>query len=207
MAEARRTVRPRSRFNLLTHPRLVAEVGWAHEGFAAGMASEAQRLTAGERANLVAYLDGELTELESRALAAKVALSPTIRHEVTALEQTWSLLDELPRPQATEEFTARTVSLAITQPAVEDQLANLADRTVRHVVRIAAMGIAALAVLLGARFATAWIWPDRTAQLAAELPLAENWRAYQEVGSLEFLRALDESPQFQALGEVSEPLP
>jgi anti-sigma factor RsiW len=171
------------------------------------MASEAQRLTAEERSNLVAYLDGELTEEASRSLAAKVGLSPAARHEVATLELAWSLLDELPRPRATEEFTARTVSLAITQPVMEDQLADLADRTLRHAVRIAAMLLAAVAVLLAARFATARLWPDRTAELVEDLPLAESWRAYQDVGSFEFLRALDESSEFQGLGESPGPLP
>lgn len=171
------------------------------------MAPEAQRLTAEERANLVAYLDGELTEPESRALASKITLSPAVQHELTTLEQTWNLLDELPRPLATEEFTSRTVSLAITQPAVEDQLADIAKQTLRTTARIAITLVAATGVLLASRFATARLWPDRTAELAAELPLAEHWRAYQEVGSIEFLRALDESPRFQTLGEQSDPIP
>ena len=171
------------------------------------MASEAQRLSAEERANLVAYLDGELPEDAARALSAKVALSPGARHEVATLEQTWNLLDELPRPRATEDFTARTVSLAITQPAVEDQLADLADRTLRHVVRGAAMLAVAVGVFLSARFATARLWPDRTAELVEDLPLAEDWRAYQEAGSFEFLRALDASPRLQALVESTGPLP
>jgi anti-sigma factor RsiW len=171
------------------------------------MASEAQRLTADERANLVAYLDGELPEEAGRALASRVALSPAARHELTTLEQAWNLLDELPRPRADEDFTARTVSLAVTQPAVEDQIADLADRTFRRLARVVATAVAAVGVLLAARFATARLWPDRTAALVEDLSLAEDWRAYQEVGSFEFLRALDESPDFQALGEPPGPLP
>jgi anti-sigma factor RsiW len=171
------------------------------------MGPEAQRLTSDERSNLVAYLDGELPEDAGRALAAKVALSPAARREVTTLEETWNLLDELPRPRATEDFTARTVSLAVTQPAVEDQLADLADRTFRPVVRVAAIAVAAVGVLLAARFATARLWPDRTAALVKDLSLAEDWRAYREVGSFEFLRTLDESPDVQALGESPGPLP
>ncbi len=182
-------------------------VEWLAERITGRMAPEAQRLSAEERANLVAYLDGELTEVESRSLASKVALSPAARHELTTLQETWHLLDELPRPRASEDFTTRTVSLAITQPAVEDQLANIASRTFRAAAQFAMIAVAAIAVLLGTRFATARLWPDRTAELATELPIAEYWRAYQEVGSIEFLRALDESPQFQTFGEQSEPLP
>ena len=38
-----------------------------------------QRLSPEDRANLVAYLDGELTEAESRAMATKLSLSATAR--------------------------------------------------------------------------------------------------------------------------------
>ena len=74
------------------------------------MALEQQRLSPAERANLVAYLDRELNEAESRAIATKLSLSPTARREVEALEKTWELLEQLPRPKASEDFTERTLT-------------------------------------------------------------------------------------------------
>ncbi len=68
---------------------------------------EQQRLTPAERSNLVAYLDGELNEAESRAIATKLTKSATARREIEGLEKTWELLELLPRPKASEDFTAR----------------------------------------------------------------------------------------------------
>ena len=67
---------------------------------AMGPGPESQRLSPAERDNLVAYLDGELPDGESRRIATKLTSSPTARREVEALERTWQLLDHLPRPQA-----------------------------------------------------------------------------------------------------------
>ena len=53
------------------------------------MASETQRLTDAERANLVAYLDGELNEAETRALGTKLTQSVTARREIESLQKTW----------------------------------------------------------------------------------------------------------------------
>ncbi len=79
------------------------------------MVPDQQRLSIDERANLVAYLDGELNDAQTRAIATKLTQSLTARKEVEALQKTWELLDLLPRPKASEDFTARTLSVA-TQP-------------------------------------------------------------------------------------------
>ena len=67
-------------------------------------------MTPAERADLVAYLDGELDDAQSRAIATKLTHSTTARREIEALEKTWELLEYLPRAQAPEDFTARTLT-------------------------------------------------------------------------------------------------
>ena len=69
-----------------------------------------QRLNPEERANLAAYIDGELTENESRAIATKLSLSPIARRDVESLKQTWELLEFLPRPKASLVFSERTLT-------------------------------------------------------------------------------------------------
>ena len=59
---------------------------------------------------LVAYLDGELSEQEMQSLDNILTQNPTARAEVEQLRQTWELLDALPRSAVTEDFTARTVA-------------------------------------------------------------------------------------------------
>ena len=62
---------------------------------------EQLRLTPDERADLVAYVDGELPETHARSIATKLTHSATARREVEMLQKTWELLDYLPRPEVT----------------------------------------------------------------------------------------------------------
>src|SRR4051794_34751846 len=84
-----------------------------------------QRLSQVERGNLVAYLDGELNEPETRAIATKLTQSVSARREAEALEKTWELLEYLPRPKAGPEFTARTLSEI-------DRLASRGEQRLAH---------------------------------------------------------------------------
>ncbi len=63
-----------------------------------------------DRADLIAYLDGELDERRSRELEARLGRDPKARAEAEALRRTWALLDYLPRPEPSEQFTHRTLS-------------------------------------------------------------------------------------------------
>jgi hypothetical protein len=59
---------------------------------------------------LVAYLDGELGVEGNHAIEARIGLDPTVRAEADALKKTWDLLDYLPRPEPSPNFTERTLS-------------------------------------------------------------------------------------------------
>src|SRR5262249_11991532 len=61
-----------------------------------------------ERADLVAYLDGELDEAATQAVEAKIAADPEARAELDALKQTWGMLDFLPKSSPSPNFTNRT---------------------------------------------------------------------------------------------------
>ena len=68
------------------------------------------RLTPDERADLVAYVDGELPEGHAQTIATKLTKSATARREVDMLQKTWEMLDYLALPQVTEHFSEKTVS-------------------------------------------------------------------------------------------------
>jgi anti-sigma factor RsiW len=163
------------------------------------MATEQQRLTAAERSNLVAYLDGELSEPEARALATKLTQSVSGRREIESLQRTWELLEYLPRSRASAEFTAQTLTLATNQYGLDDRLARAAQRTLRGVARGLICLAVAVVTLLAAYASTRWLWPDPTARLARDLSIAEYGDAYREVGTFGFLKQLDESPEFNDL--------
>jgi hypothetical protein len=155
-----------------------------------------QRLSPEERANLVAYLDGELTENESRAIATKLSLSPVARREVDSLKKTWELLEQLPRPKASPDLSDRTLTSIrsiesrgnLWQQTAGDWLSQLAKLAVCLLVALAALGVGYIA--------TRWLWPDPTARLARDLSLAEHLEEYQEVSSFELLEELAKSKEF-----------
>jgi hypothetical protein len=158
-----------------------------------GMA-ETQRLTDLERASLVAYLDGELNEVEVRALGNKITQSVTARREIDALQKTWDLLDYLPKPDLAPDFANRTMTLALEDGQKGAKVAAIAGHWGTIGGRISALiGVAALTLMFG-YVATRWIWPDPSARLARDLPIAEYLDEYREIGSYEFLKLLEQSP-------------
>jgi anti-sigma factor RsiW len=157
---------------------------------------EQQRLSPAERGNLVAYLDGELNEAESRAMATKLTQSPTARREVESLEKTWELLDFLPRPKAPENFTERTLSEVRQLEAKGGQFETAFVRTAQRLIR-ASLWVAASLLTFGLGFAlTQWAWPNPTTRLVRDLSIAEHLNEYLDVGDFEFLKELADSPDF-----------
>lgn len=160
------------------------------------MAIDQQRLTPEERANLVAYLDRELNEAESRAIATKLAQSMTARREVEALEKTWQLLDHLPLPRASDDLSTRTVTLALSLDQRGGELSSRAGRLAGKVgVLLCWILASTLAFALGYA-GMRWFWPDPTDRLVRHLSIAERLEEYRDVESFEFLEQLEHSPVF-----------
>ncbi|HMF13166.1 MAG TPA: hypothetical protein VKE94_12705, partial [Gemmataceae bacterium] len=150
--------------------------------------TDPSRLNEREQAELVAYLDGELSGEAARALEAKLSLDPTARAEADALRRTWELLDYLPRSQPSARFTHRTL----------DRLAPVRAgdrRGQRWRSRCLGLGWAATLLLSGwAGYAGYnWLVPPQPGdnELIHDLRLIENKRYYDLVEDLEFWRALD----------------
>jgi anti-sigma factor RsiW len=162
------------------------------------MGPEQQRLTPAERGNLVAYLDGELADADARAIATKLAHSATARREVDALEKTWDLLEFLPRPKASEDFTARTLT-QVAQGGVPAHDFGLAAAGIARRARPLLVGITFGLMAFGIGFAIIhWAWPDPSERLTRDLPIAEHLDEYRDVGTFEFLKELVASPEFNA---------
>lgn len=68
-----------------------------------------------DREDLVAYLDGELDAQEARALEARLHLNPEARQEADSLKRAWDMLDYLPRPEPSADFTHRTIERLTAQ--------------------------------------------------------------------------------------------
>jgi hypothetical protein len=157
---------------------------------------EQLRLTSDERADLVAYLDGELPDAHSRAIATKLTMSATARREVEMLQKTWELLGQLDRPKMPAQFTEKTLSevrrVELAGHTWEPLVSHWAGRAGRVLV---ALIVAAACLGIGYGL-TRWVWPDPTERLVRDLTLAEHLDEYLEVGSFDFLSELADSREF-----------
>src|SRR6185369_4564028 len=68
------------------------------------------RLSAEQRENLVAYIDGELDESAVQGVEQALAESVVARHEIDMLSRTWDLLNVLPGVKVSDEFSRNTLS-------------------------------------------------------------------------------------------------
>lgn len=142
-----------------------------------------------ERADLVAYLDGELDDEAARALEAKLSLNPAARAEADALRRTWDLLDFLPRSQPSPSFTNRT--LDCLSPVRADER----GRRLRWRTRCLGLGWAAALLLAGwaGHAGFNWLVPCEPGEreLLQDLRIIENKHLYDHVEDLDFWQALD----------------
>jgi anti-sigma factor RsiW len=155
-----------------------------------------------ERADLVAYLDGELAPEAKRALEARLARDPDARAEAEALSKTWELLEYLPRPAASGNFTSRTLD------RLSVSLRTQLGRGSRRGWPAWSVGVAwAAAVLLalgGGWGVSRWQSAESDArtraaleeEAARHLHAIENQELLANVDDLAFLRALDRPDLF-----------
>jgi hypothetical protein len=67
---------------------------------------------------MVAYLDGELDDAESRAIESRLANDGTARRKIDALKKSYDLLDYLPTPEPSASFASRTLTqLSLAAPS------------------------------------------------------------------------------------------
>lgn len=155
-----------------------------------------------DRANLVAYLDGELDETATQALEARLNLDPQLRAEADALRQTWGLLDYLPKSEPSATFTNRTLErLSLERKAISTQLALAGGR---RRWRLALGWAAAVLIALGAGLALGSFigGPGTDAAAEADAPMirhlriAEKWRFYENADDLDFAQQLAQPDLF-----------
>lgn len=162
------------------------------------------RLSAEQREDLVAYLDGELPDVQAQQIDMVLARSEVARHEVEALARTWEMLDVLPKPKAAPEFTERTMTTLRVAEAPFDITQHAWFGYLKKAL-VAAVWIAALGCSgwLGFQITNVWI-ENPAKQLLVNLPVVEKLDLYQEVESIDFLDKLRSSRLFDDSGAVTE---
>lgn len=163
------------------------------------------RLTAEQRSNFVAYLDGELNEEKAQQIEKMLAQSEVARHEIEALAKTWELLDQLPKAEATEEFTQRTMATATMSNGTSVPLTEHPAYLKAKQGAIWTGWVAGVAISTVVGFMlTATLIPNPMDELIEDLPVIENFDRYQEIGEIEFLERLNKQPEWQKWNETND---
>lgn len=145
---------------------------------------------------LVAYLDGELDVERRRSVEEHLSTNSDLRKKLKELQQAWDLLDELPRDHVDDSFARSTVEMVAIQ--MESEIEEKTRRAARW--RIIAW-VTALSLVLLACGAGFWVTYSNLSrenrQVVRDLPILENLDAYQNVGSIDFLRSLEKEGLFR----------
>lgn len=160
------------------------------------------RLSAEQRDNLTAYLDGELNEAETQEIEQVLAASEVARHEVDMLSRTWDMLEALPTHKASQEFTRKTITtLRAAEHAGPTPLGQKLSRATRRGA-VLALWTSTLAVCgyLGFMVTNHWV-PNEADQLIDDYDVVNNLDKYTSVvGSpeqpTEFLEVLKSKHTF-----------
>ena len=152
------------------------------------------RLTTDQRDSLTAYLDGELEEDMTRQIETVLAQSTVARNDVEVLAKTYELLDLLPRPKASGEFTEKTIQTAKLGEVKTDPRQTMWYRQGKRIVRwvswAALLFVAACVSYSMARYRA----PRQDDLLLDNLDVIRNLDDYEKAGSFEFLDALSHDP-------------
>jgi anti-sigma factor RsiW len=161
-------------------------------------------LSEDEKAELVAYLDGELDDAATQAVEAKIATNPDARAELDALKQTWGMLDYLPKASPSANFTNRTMERLSLEKVGPRKTMPMPGKGNAWAWRVG-WAAAVLMALGGGYLATVWLFPapapvdpisENDRILIQHLRLAEKWRYFENTDDLEFIRKLDQADLF-----------
>jgi len=157
-----------------------------------------------QQENLIAYLDGELTDEAAADVEKTLAEEVFARQEVEKLMRTWELLDLLPEGRASDGFTEKTLTAIRTRTTVSTSLEQadvdpddvIPGRGRERAIRIGRRTVGFFILLFVAAVgfnSTFQKGAEPIDELLKELPIVERLDEYQEVDNLEFLKALHES--------------
>ncbi len=153
---------------------------------------------------LVAYLDDELDEEARRRLERRLTEEPTVRESLRKLTRVWDALETLPRAEVSDSFATTTVE-AVVLKEQESQANTFGGRWRKSRDWWLKAGVALAACALVSFVAVRLIFPDPNAQLAADLPILENYEAYRSVESIEFARMLAKENLFPPATAAAAP--
>ncbi len=156
-------------------------------------------MTDDDREALTAYLDGELDESAEHALEARLSQDPKLRAELDVLKETWSLLDYLPKPTPSDDFTHRTLDRLTLETRSMRAPTVKRSWSLRRIAMWTACALSAAAIGFGssAGYRKYLEKPfDADESVVRNVRLLERLPAYEAVDDLGFLKALDDADLF-----------
>lgn len=138
---------------------------------------------------LTAVLSGEADERTVAVWDERLRTDPAARDEAAELQRAWDVLDILPSPRASEDFTRKTAELVNKELKTGEQ-AVLASgiREARPVPFAVATGLAlAAASLFLVGYAIVLFWPHADDRIRGNRALLERLPLYQAAPDLQSL--------------------
>jgi hypothetical protein len=163
------------------------------------------RLTTEQRANLTAYLDGELDDDDAQQIEQVLSQSEVARREVAGLSRTWDLLDHLPRTRASEQFSTNTIASVQLEAARSAPHRLPAAPATRRGTVWGLWMIGLLACLCLGYLSTSRGLPSDIDLLLDDLPIIQSFDQYHDAGSVEFLQELQRHKTFSPSEQDSSP--
>ena len=152
---------------------------------------------------LVAYLDGELDEVQSQDIERRLSDDPEFRLRLQQLQQAWDLLDELPQANRDEDFTRSTVefvALNARQHLAETKQWSQASSTKSVIWRVLAL----VAVTLLGWYLGDWYFGKQHRQLLEDIEVISEFDQYRLTDDFDFMQKLEASGVFHTEGESDE---
>jgi len=141
---------------------------------------------------IVAYLDGELSETENARVECRLSTDETYRRQMQGFDRVWSALDELPGVGAGDRFSKTTMEVVVAAAEEEVQQRTRALPRLRR-KRSVVGGLLVVAVMLLGWVGYGWFDQDLNRPLIADLPVIEHVDIYSQFQSIRFLRELRQS--------------
>lgn len=170
--------------------------------------SGAKKLSPQDREELVAFLDQEVGGDAADRVSSRIANDSGARQEADALKQTWELLDFLPRPTISEDFSQRTsqlIRLRAKEAPLDSEPLTQQPGPLVHTEPggwLMPVWLVGLSVCFLAGLYWGWNRPRSDDALLRDLPVLERYDDLRAVGDAEFLRSLRDSKIFEKRDEV-----
>ncbi|HEX4413358.1 MAG TPA: zf-HC2 domain-containing protein, partial [Lacipirellulaceae bacterium] len=151
-----------------------------------------------ENEQLVAYLDGELSPEECRAVEERLAADEGFRQQLRDLDTAWEALGALPPATVDDSFARTTIELACVQAEKDLSQRNSLVVAETHSKRRWWIAGAVTAAILGFIFVQA-LAAHRNNGLLVDLPVIQEANVLSRVENVSFLRQLAKSVSLDEL--------